>query len=304
MQIGTTTALIAVLIAGAGCTSASPNAGFSDAGTDDMNSNDAGTPSSNDPGPSDPPPQSMPPPPPGGQTLPPPPPPSAPPSALFAVRIRVDETVSLGENGEDITDVTATLLGLATGTSTAPGGAHLDTQLCAFSSDDSDGDTTALPISAASPPHLQSYAKFGSVSPGASFDVTEQVLLIGWSSTRPGTDALPEADDDPRLVDVDNDGNPGITAPMPGHDHRDLYIAARLRVALAGKFQDQTRVSGATAGTLELSVVGARHESDAVGVVQVQQTTTANVNDFEIVAVRPGTTCATITGTASNALFP
>lgn len=301
MQIRSATALLALGLAGVtACGSFSAKATFHDAG--ESAPEDAGTAPPDNSG-STPPPTSGSNP--GPTTMAPAPP--GPPGAggattLLGVRIRLDETVALPTGDAELT---ATLLGLTTATSTGSGGAHLDTQLCGFSTAGDAGSATAPAAATATGTvaHLESYARFGMVAPGASLQVSTMVLPIGWRSTQPATEALPQAADDPRVVDSDGDGKPGYTVQVMNPPNAEVYIVARFKAALTGTFQDANHASGTTAGALELSVVGSNSRRVQPATLAVKQTTTASLNDFQMIAVSQGANCATITATAGASIF-
>lgn len=73
----------------------------------------------------------------------------------------------------------------------------------------------------------------------------------------PGTDTLPTAADDPRVIDQDNDGNPGITVSLTGLSlSGQLYAVQRQITSFTGIPVSPDRIEGAVTFTTEQNVVG------------------------------------------------
>jgi hypothetical protein len=75
----------------------------------------------------------------------------------------------------------------------------------------------------------------------------------------PETDPLPRDPYDPRVVDQDGDGHPGMTIPVTvaGLVHGDTYVVHRLRYSLDGKVIDANTVAGRIDWTSEQNVLAA-----------------------------------------------
>ena len=73
---------------------------------------------------------------------------------------------------------------------------------------------------------------------GATLEVGEVIELRGVALASPGTDALPTTESDPRAVDQDHDGNPGMTLRAKGIVDGEMWVVERDRtswsVMLAG----------------------------------------------------------------------
>jgi hypothetical protein len=103
-------------------------------------------------------------------------------------------------------------------------------------------------------------------------------------------DPLPDDEDDPRLLDPDGDGNPGLTLHVEGMVSGDLYLVQRVRSALCGAGSDPDHFAGTVEWNLEQSVV------DASSFMLNRQTETrphpdASRHTFEARRIEPGTTC-------------
>ena len=92
----------------------------------------------------------------------------------------------------------------------------------------------------------------------ASLDVedwlksSEGVLVLGAALTDPAGDALPIEDDDPRLVDLDEDGRPGVTIRLGGFR---IYAVVRVLVSFDGAATKE-EVAGTATLTLDFEVLG------------------------------------------------
>lgn len=81
---------------------------------------------------------------------------------------------------------------------------------------------------------------------GASFRAGPYVQAFGVNLTDPYRDSLPTDPSDPRIVDSDRDGNPGVTVgiyhPMVGTGH--VFIAQRSVARLEGTMSEGGKVTG------------------------------------------------------------
>lgn len=78
----------------------------------------------------------------------------------------------------------------------------------------------------------------------------------------PEADALPSAHNDPRVVDLDGDGHPGMTihASILGVMNGDCYAVQRYRYSLDGTVFDGNTIVGFVDWTSEQNVLAATHE--------------------------------------------
>jgi hypothetical protein len=86
----------------------------------------------------------------------------------------------------------------------------------------------------------------------------------------PASDPLPTESQDPRVVDQDGDGHPGMTVRVTilGILEGETYVVQRVRYRLSGVLVETGRVEGTIAWTDEQSVLGATNpllEVDTVG---------------------------------------
>jgi hypothetical protein len=111
----------------------------------------------------------------------------------------------------------------------------------------------------------------------------------------PHTEPLPRSCDDPRVVDADGDGHPGVTllARVLGVIEGEVYVVQRVRYRLVGTLVSPDRIEGLIEWTGEHVVLGASSPLLAVD-------TPSGPHDdpersrFVLVRVRPGTMCEEI----------
>jgi hypothetical protein len=79
------------------------------------------------------------------------------------------------------------------------------------------------------------------------------VLLAGVELEEPGQDAMPESKRDDRLVDVDEDGQPGMSLNVDGWK---VYTAMRIKMMLEGAVQETGVIRGQGTMSIELGMYG------------------------------------------------
>ena len=79
------------------------------------------------------------------------------------------------------------------------------------------------------------------------------VLLAGVDLEDQAGDALPDDDDDDRLVDVDDDGRPGMSLLVDGFK---VYTAMRIKMALEGTVASDGPIFGNGSMSIELGTYG------------------------------------------------
>ena len=92
-----------------------------------------------------------------------------------------------------------------------------------------------------------------SVSDAVNVRTSNGVLLAGVELAEPASDELPESKRDDRLVDVDDDGHPGISLLVDGWK---VYAAMRMKMVLEGTVSEDGSVTGSGALSIELGMYG------------------------------------------------
>jgi hypothetical protein len=78
---------------------------------------------------------------------------------------------------------------------------------------------------------------------------------VGWTWNN-RDEAIPMMAGDPRVVDADGDGHPGVSIRIDGLLSTEIYIAQRQRFALAGDNAEPTRMLARSMDTSEQVVLG------------------------------------------------
>jgi hypothetical protein len=120
---------------------------------------------------------------------------------------------------------------------------------------------------------LQRPGTFAVASDGAPVVIfTTMAETMGAVLTSPGTEPLPTAADDPRVIDQDNDGNPGITVSLTGLGiSGQLYAVQRQITSFAGIPVSQNRIEGAVTFSTEQNVLDSNPPSLATLYAQAGQ---------------------------------
>ncbi len=144
-------------------------------------------------------------------------------------------------------------------------------------------------------------ASLGEVAAAASLDETGRfaqpwtVEVRGARLADPDRDALPTRAGDPRVVDQDRDGRPGLTVHVSalGLVRGDVYVVQRIRSRLTGALVAPGRIEGLFECTTEQVVIGATSPlflSD----LPSRPDPVAEKSAFVFVRIDPAWTCADI----------
>lgn len=92
--------------------------------------------------------------------------------------------------------------------------------------------------------------------PGASYVGGPILSIWGMDLEDPQSDLLPEEEDDPRVVDADEDGSPGVTLKAGG-DFCDLHVLQRDFSQMHGTLQEDGSIEGPTTALIQQVILGA-----------------------------------------------
>jgi hypothetical protein len=138
-----------------------------------------------------------------------------------------------------------------------------------------------------------SYADNGAGT--AVFFLPSFVEVIGATLADPANDPLPTDASDTRVVDQDQDGNPGVTIKLGGSVSGDLYVVQRQKSELTGIAVSPNRLEGHYGFTSEQNVLDS---NPAYLKPLAAQTAVADPNlcasTFTMVRVQASTTCADV----------
>lgn len=122
--------------------------------------------------------------------------------------------------------------------------------------------------------------------------VSEGIALRGVTLANPATDAMPEDADDERVIDQDEDSNPGISLVISGTLSGQLFVIHRHKASLDGCFTAADRVVGLTDWTTEQIIVGSNPESLQASKPVASTHPDASLSHFTMVKVGDDATCA------------
>jgi hypothetical protein len=97
---------------------------------------------------------------------------------------------------------------------------------------------------------------------GWAFSQSSVTEVRGAVLADPEADPLPVTASDPRVIDQDGDGHPGLTVPVTlvGSIAGETYVVQRLRTALVGQVVDADTILGSVVWTSEQNVLAASDE--------------------------------------------
>jgi hypothetical protein len=104
------------------------------------------------------------------------------------------------------------------------------------------------------PPRLDGVLERG--DDGTRFRTGRALVVVGAKLDKPD-EPLPTSPRDPRVIDQDGDGKPGVTIVIDGIVSGKIYVAQRSWTRLAGKRQGDGSLSGAVYFDNEQAVLGA-----------------------------------------------
>ena len=102
-------------------------------------------------------------------------------------------------------------------------------------------------------------------------------LQLGLDLESPLSDQLPTDDDDPAVVDHDNDGRPGITVDVSVFG--DIFTGARVIFSLVGGQDGSGRIAGETELDLDYEILG-----DSIPFVDARESAAEASEDYQVVA--------------------
>ncbi|MGC6419268.1 MAG: hypothetical protein ACON3Z_19250 [Bradymonadia bacterium] len=103
----------------------------------------------------------------------------------------------------------------------------------------------------------------------------QMALIAGAELENPVSDELPATDDDERLVDIDDDGEPGMTVTIDGYR---VYVGLRYRFELDGEIAEDQSATGDAAVRIDIEVYG-----DSVPFVNVKKSLDKALGKLELV---------------------
>ena len=180
--------------------------------------------------------------------------------------------------------------------------AQMTTEVCDLQLTDYRGSETTYPAAAIAGFDARDVnAVVGASEVGGSFVTLAQPIILGWEpNADPIDEVLPQDDNDPRLRDVDNDGNPGATLNVTGLVSGDVYIANRNVTIATGAIIGEDRIAGTIGTTAAQRIVDASAILLNNNGTAVTDDPNPDASPFEMVRVMSNTTCADIVSMAQS----
>lgn len=106
---------------------------------------------------------------------------------------------------------------------------------------------------------LSGWERRAELSASGTWQYREQGNLRTTGARLADGDALPTVADDPRVIDADHDGHPGLTVEISGLVEGQVYVVQRGRTNLQASLQTSDRLEGRLEWDSEEVVIGASH---------------------------------------------
>lgn len=155
--------------------------------------------------------------------------------------------------------------------------------------------TSLGPAFVAAMPVLESSlsADPGEGGPGA-VRIADRAMVLGADLDDPAYDPLPTDDDDPRVVDSDGDGHPGVTVEVDGFVSGQVYLVQRLVRGLRGTVGSDGRMTGTVTGEGDQVVIGASNAILKTFTPKFEHNPDPKRNTFVWVPVPEDSTCESV----------
>ncbi len=126
----------------------------------------------------------------------------------------------------------------------------------------------------------------------ATFEPSERRMLVGWAADAdPVLEEVPTTDEDPRVFDVDGDGEPGVTIHVSGSLNGDLHVAQRTTVELFGAIESDERITGTSRTTIEREILGSTNPLLRAGDTTQRPHPDLERSPFEMIRMPFGASC-------------
>ena len=129
---------------------------------------------------------------------------------------------------------------------------------------------------------------------GDEAELEEHVIILGAELIDPEGDALPTDGGDPRIVDMDGDGQPGFTVEVEGVIDGEVYMVQRLVPTLRGQLLGGGRMRGNVTVGGEQEVIGASNQILAAFTPRFLPDPDESRSTFVWVPVPDGSTCESV----------
>lgn len=149
---------------------------------------------------------------------------------------------------------------------------------------------------------LQPFSRTGTFASGA-YHLPVTFHDEGVALSEPETEALPEDPTDPRVVDEDGDGKPGLTLQVTGLLDGEIYVVQRASTELVGGAVSEDILEGEVLFTSEQVILGSDPANLKDLAASGVEDTTQCASTFRAVRIPDGSDCAYVLANAAT-LFP
>lgn len=168
---------------------------------------------------------------------------------------------------------------------------EMSTRLCSVVSDPYGETTTSFDVGYIGSVPIVTTTAWLDAQTG-TFEPSERTMLVGWMAAMdPAVEAVPTTDDDPRVFDVDADGNPGVTIHVSGSLNGDLHVAQRTKVELFGTIESDERIVGTSRTTIEREILGSTNPLLRAGDTTQRPHPDLERSPFEMLKMPFGASC-------------
>ncbi len=126
------------------------------------------------------------------------------------------------------------------------------------------------------------------------------LIVMGAALSDPEVDALPSEAGDPRVVDADEDGKPGLTVKLTGLISGEVWVTQRNRGGMSGVVTAAGRMEGLLLGSSEQTTLGAEPAALASFSMSADKHPDPDKSAFVWVPVGAGTDCAALKAQAQT----
>jgi hypothetical protein len=208
-------------------------------------------------------------------------------------QIQHSETVTDSPLGGDTINTTIHTLHLVEVTEEADGTLKAHHSICDIQAE-SDFIQTETIIPAAYINALEPYSRSVDFNWSTKEFTAERVTEVkGCILDDPENDDLPTSDSDPRVIDQDGDGHPGMTIQISGLINGDLYVVERNWTLLEGTIVNDTRVEGLLSWGVEQNKLGTSNVLLSMDISSWVDPD-PNKSSFEMIRANDGADCAAL----------
>jgi hypothetical protein len=178
----------------------------------------------------------------------------------------------------------------------------MTTEVCSVELSPYLGNVTSYPPTAVAAIHVPDQTvELEESTTGALWEPSHRVSLLGWEATGdPTSDPLPQEPDDPRVIDADRDGHPGVTLNVDATIDGDVYIANRNITETTGVIMSEDLIQGASRTTQAQNILDSSPALLRFNKIQASPNPDAGSSNVEMVRIGDTASCEDLLANAEN----